>query len=193
MDVAQDVAFEYLMQIRTDMWIPPRVGLERAVRKRAMARAVDLLREEKRRRAREWRHVAEYYTRNPTWAEPDKALEEQLVMSCFEKAVGRLTPACRRVFFMIRQEGMSYREVEEKLKISRSAVNALMVRAQRALRRAFREQGFDVPGPQSDQSARNAAAARARGQGAEPWVVRTAQGLLHDASQFLLKEASRRP
>jgi RNA polymerase sigma factor (sigma-70 family) len=192
MDVAQDVAFEYLMQIRRDVWIPPRVGLERAVRKRAMARAVDLLREDKRRRAREWKHVAEYCTRHPTWAEPDKAFEEQLVMSCFEKAVGRLTPACRRVFFMIRQEGMSYGEVEEKLKITRSAVSALMVRAQRALRRAFREQGIDVPGFQSDHSVRAAAAARVPEQRAEPWVVRTAQGLLVDAARQIRRELERR-
>jgi RNA polymerase sigma factor (sigma-70 family) len=189
MDVAQDIALESLMQIRSGGWTTPTIGL---VRHRALARAVDLLREEKRRRVREQKHGAAYYARTPTWADPYKTFEERRMMSCFEHAFEQLTPACGRVFLMIRGESMSYGEVAAKLRISRSAVCALMVRAQRGLRRAFAEQGIEVPGPRNGPPVRPVARVQRPTALAEPWAVRTAQGLLHDAGQYFRRELEKR-
>ena len=104
--------------------------LHRAVRNRAL----NQLRHE--RTANRWLARVDPDRAIPPVAET--SLEYEEVDRTLRAALGHLSPRCREVFLLSREQGLSYPEIAETLEISVKTVETLMGRALRALRERLR-------------------------------------------------------
>jgi RNA polymerase sigma-70 factor (ECF subfamily) len=78
---------------------------------------------------------------------PQSALELKQLATTLEKAVNLLPPRRREVFVLSRNEGLTYEQIAERLKIARSTVNEHMVAALVFLRYYLREhEGIVISG-----------------------------------------------
>lgn len=110
------------------------VGSWRALLVRlAAARAVDRLREQGRRQAREAR-VARTMPRDPA-PTPARSAEQSELADQLREALGRIPPKQAEVFVLIALEGWSYAEAADHLGASTDAVGVLLHRARGRLRR----------------------------------------------------------
>jgi RNA polymerase sigma-70 factor (ECF subfamily) len=193
-DVAQEIVMEYLEQIRAGNWQEPKIAFRSAVRARARDRAIDRLREWKQRATREHSYMLAHAANIPGWMHPELALEEKTLMPRFERALGRLSPRCLSALLLVREEGLSYGETALRLGITRAAVNQLIVRAGRQLRKALAAEGFAVEGFGLATAAVRppSTGARSANAGGEDWAVRTVKGLLWDSAQYFRKEFEKR-
>ena len=118
------------------------------VRQVIRRRAVDLLRGAQR----EAEHVAAYAADedhpSPAWMSPELTLEERELADFHERTLVSLPDTCRRAFSMVRQDDASYDVVAETLGVSRSAVHAHVVTAQRRFRRKLAQIGIAAPASQ---------------------------------------------
>jgi RNA polymerase sigma factor (sigma-70 family) len=194
-EVAQEIVMEYLEQIRAGDYKRPKIGLEAAVRRRATDRAIDHLREAKRRAEREELCGEECLSSGGVWMNPEMALEAERLTTRFDRALGQLPPAYVCALLMVREEGLSYAAAGLRLGITRAGVSQLIVRGQRQLRQALADEGFNVRTDGSgDQGVRDEGAPvePEKEVAHEEWRVRTAGGLLYDASQYFRRELERR-
>ena len=146
-DLAQEVILELLIKVRQGRLVVREGFVGALVRKVIHRRAVDLLRGAEREAA----HMAAYAgddAQSPsTWASPDLVLEERELEEFHERTLVSLPDTCRRAFRMIREQDASYDVVAEALGVSRSAVHAHVVTAQRRFRRKLAQAGIAAPGP----------------------------------------------
>jgi len=66
---------------------------------------------------------------------PDTSGADRELHALYTRTLESLPPACQRTYVMVREQGMTYEQVADALGVSRSAVSANIVRAQRAFRR----------------------------------------------------------
>jgi RNA polymerase sigma-70 factor (family 1) len=74
----------------------------------------------------------------PTTSDPERAMIQHQDTNHVEEAIEALPTRCRLVFRLIREEGMSYREVADVLNISSKTVDAHLVTAMKKLTNALR-------------------------------------------------------
>lgn len=75
----------------------------------------------------------------PVAPQQEEGLAEADLLGLYEAVVDAMPPQMRRVFLMSRVEGLSHREIGERLGISRSAVEQHMMKALRRLMAALKE------------------------------------------------------
>jgi RNA polymerase sigma factor (sigma-70 family) len=127
-EVAQEIVMEYLEQIRAGDYKRPKIGLDAAVRKRAANRAIDHLREAKRRAEREELCGDECLSSGGFWMNPEMSLEADRLTTRFDRALGQLPPAYVCALLMVREEALSYAAAGLRLGITRAGVSQLIVR-----------------------------------------------------------------
>jgi DNA-directed RNA polymerase specialized sigma24 family protein len=76
---------------------------------------------------------------------PDLAFEERELEDFHERTLVSLPDTCRRAFSMVRDADAPYDVVAEALGVSRSAVHAHVVTAQRRFRRKLAQIGIAAP------------------------------------------------
>jgi RNA polymerase sigma-70 factor (ECF subfamily) len=134
-DVAQDIALDCLIKMRAGEWDVVSNAVDSYVFRAVELKAFDLIRRRQRRRAREREHGRELSEGTHAWVRPDTAGDDRELHALYTHTLESLPPACRRTYVMVREQGMSYEDVAQALGVSRSAVSANVVRAQRAFRR----------------------------------------------------------
>ena len=145
-DVAQDITLECLIKMRAGRWDVASDAVTSYVFRAVELKGVDLIRRRKRRRAREREHGRELSEGTHAWVRPDTSGDDRELHAFYTRALESLPPACRRTYVMVREQGMSYEDVAHALGISRSAVSANVVRAQRTFRERLLVRGI-VPPP----------------------------------------------
>jgi RNA polymerase sigma factor (sigma-70 family) len=144
-DVAHDVVLDCLIKIRAGQWdVRPR-SLRSYVRNAVRQRAVDYLRRCEHRAERDAEHAREMREGTHAWMSPDLISEDRELSAFHAQTLASLPEACRRTYFMIREGRMSYTDAASQLGVSRSAVSANVVRAQRAFRARLLERGIVAP------------------------------------------------
>ena len=71
--------------------------------------------------------------------QPDMGLMISELNTEIKKAITRLPPECGKIFLMSREEGLSHKEIAEKLNISKNTVKVQIYRALPKLRKALAE------------------------------------------------------
>lgn len=145
-DVAQDVVLECLVKVREGAWCHP-ASLAGLVRQMVLRRTVDVYRRARRRAERSAVHLSESKAGPPSWMQPDLALEELEYTELRANVLHVLPEGCRRVFAMVREEGLAYGVVATRLGVSRATVCAHVVHAQSKLRTQLIESGIAAPLP----------------------------------------------
>jgi RNA polymerase sigma-70 factor (ECF subfamily) len=121
--------------MRTGEWDVVSNAVDSYVFRAVELKSFDLIRRRKRRRAREREHGRELNEGTHAWVRPDTAGDDRELHALYTRTLESLPPACQRTYVMVREQGMSYEDVAQALGVSRSAVSANIVRAQRAFRR----------------------------------------------------------
>jgi RNA polymerase sigma factor (sigma-70 family) len=134
-DVAQDVTLKCLVRMRAGDWDVTPEATASYVFRAVEHEAIDYARRRKSRKAREEVHGREMEDGVHAWMRPDMSGDDRELHTLYTRTLESLPPACQRAYLMVRDEGMSYDDVAHALGISRSAVSANIVRAQRAFRR----------------------------------------------------------
>jgi RNA polymerase sigma factor (sigma-70 family) len=145
-DLAQDVVLECLTRMRAGKWRVPR-SLAALVRKMAKRRRADVRLHRKRRASRQGEYARELAERTHAWMSPDVALHDRELERFYAQAVAKLPRTCRRAYVMVREEDTPYSAVADRLGVSRAAVNACVVRAQRRLRAELLDKRIVTPPP----------------------------------------------
>jgi len=134
-DVAQDVTLDCLIQMRAGEWKVPPEALVSYVFRAVEHEAIDHARRRKGRKAREEVFGREVEAGVHAWMRPDTSGADRELHALNTRTLESLPPACQRTYVMVREQGMTYEQVADALGVSRSAVSANIVRAQRAFRR----------------------------------------------------------
>jgi RNA polymerase sigma factor (sigma-70 family) len=143
-DLAQDIVLGVLVKMRDGSWRDPR-SLRGWVRRVVKCRLLDAKREERRRQARHDAHARTLDDVMPIWMSADLNVEHRELGAAIRAAIQSLPDQCGRVWMMVRLDNLSYVETAAILGITRSAVCANVVRAQRRIRLELIERGFELP------------------------------------------------
>jgi RNA polymerase sigma factor (sigma-70 family) len=157
-DIAQDVVLDCLTRMRDGQW-RTRQSLPALVRKMVQRRLTDHRRGQESRLAHEAEHVRERTESIHAWMSPELALQERELERFHEQALAKLPRTCRMAYVMVREEGTPYSVVADRLGVSRAAVNACVVRAQRRLRAELLDKRIATPPPVRARSQANQATA----------------------------------
>lgn len=145
-DVVQVLITRCLVRYRSGHWTRP----PRAPRAFAWRLLVNHIISRYLRRmsveANDAEHLRERTAATPAWMSPDRAHEEEAIVAFHKEALTRLTPRCREVYRMVREEGSSYAQIATRLGIGREAVHSAVRRAQQALRGEVRRMGIAISG-----------------------------------------------
>jgi RNA polymerase sigma factor (sigma-70 family) len=160
-DLAQDVVLECLTRMRGGKWRVPR-SLAALVRSMAKRRRADLRLQHKRRASRQGEYAGELAESTHAWMSPDLALRERELERFHEQALAKLPRTCRMAYIMVREEDTPYSVVADRLGVSRAAVNACVVRAQRRLRAELLDKRIVTPPPARARSQAHQATAADR-------------------------------
>ncbi|MEP6619419.1 MAG: hypothetical protein ABJE47_08890 [bacterium] len=136
-DIAQDVVLDYLVAFRDGRVTASGKDLIALVRNQVFCRIVDLDRAIRRRARRDGQFLASLADVAPAWMSPRARFEEGELTDLVTRSLDTLTPLCRTVYLMVRNDETSYLSVASALGISRSAVCGHVVVAQRRLRAAL--------------------------------------------------------
>jgi RNA polymerase sigma-70 factor (ECF subfamily) len=140
-DIAQDICLECLVKIRAGRWSVRHSDLAVFVRGVVRRRVVDWLRRREHGDERNAEHARELEEGEHAWMSPELLLEERELAVVREETLRELPTACRRAYLMVREEGESYKGAARRLGVSRSAVSAHIVTAQRRFRRVLLDRG----------------------------------------------------
>ena len=177
-DVAQDVAVEFLTALTNGTLQREPRSLEAFAERQARFRARDALRGGANRRARENDWALDIVDGIHCWMQPDLALNETELADVQRRTLEALSPACRRVFTMVRDGERTYDDVARTLGVSRSTICLHVSEAQRRFRCELHAYGVRTT------NATKPPRKRARGRGAatnrqtsddRPWmsIIRT--------------------
>jgi RNA polymerase sigma factor (sigma-70 family) len=144
-DIAQEIVLDCLIRIREGRWCARTTVLRSYVRNAVYLKTLDYLRRTIRRTDRNAEHVREWCESTHAWMSPDLASEDRELYEFHQRILADVPEICRRTYLMIREGDVSYDEVAEQLGVTRSAVRANVVRAQKVLRARLLERGIVAP------------------------------------------------
>jgi RNA polymerase sigma-70 factor (ECF subfamily) len=107
-DLVQDVVLRCLVGIREGRWNGRVAPLPVIIGHIVRCRAVDALRRRQCTAEREAEFRREVCETSHAWMAPDAVAEERELKALHAKALASLSPACRRAYVMVREEGLSY-------------------------------------------------------------------------------------
>lgn len=131
-DIAQEVAFDCLLRLRRNRW---QVAKSQKALVASMTRhKLSTLRVKKNnRKEREEQFMAERSARCPEWMDPARRFEEREEVLIRAQALEELPEKCRSAYLLVREEGVTRREVARRLGISFGLVVNHVARAERQL------------------------------------------------------------
>ena len=143
-DLAHDIVLELLVRMREGSWIAPK-SLPGWVRRAVTCRLIDGKKAQRRREKRDCAHARRLDGLTRIWMNSDLGAEQRELGQAIASIVQSLPDRRGRVWIMVRVEDLSYKEVASLLGISRTGVNAHLVRAQHQICRELGRRGFDLP------------------------------------------------
>lgn len=131
-DIAQEVAIDCLLRLRRNQW---RVAKSKKALVASMTRnKLSTLKEKKKhRKEREEQFMAERSARCPEWMDPARRFEEREEVLIRARALEELPKKCRSAYLLVREDGVTRREVARRLGISFGLVVNHVARAERHL------------------------------------------------------------
>ena len=139
-DVAQDIALDWLIGIRSGHVTAVTTGLPALVRTMVVRRIVDAYRASERRALRDGEFSRELTDLTRVWMSPEQGIEEQELDEFFTRTLASVPPMCRRVYVMVREDERSYQAVADALGITRGTVQKHVSQAQKRIRKELIEQ-----------------------------------------------------
>lgn len=136
-DIAQDIVLYYLEAFRENRPVVVRKDLSGMVRNMVVWRILDTYRATRRRARRDAQYLATLTGVTPAWMCPELQMEEGELTALVTRTLDALTPMCRTVYLMVRDDDESYLSAASTLGITRSSVCNHVVVAQRRLRVAL--------------------------------------------------------
>lgn len=146
-DLVQDVVLTCITEHRKGRLVIDRDRLPGLVKLLVLAHTAHDLRTTRRWAEREALHEQETSDSEHVWMSPDLAVDELELEEVYQRTLDALTPACRRAYLLVRNDGLTYEQAAARLGVSRSAISFHLVTAQARFREALRAYGIDVPVP----------------------------------------------
>jgi RNA polymerase sigma factor (sigma-70 family) len=137
LEVAHDVACELIERRMDGRHDPddPR-PLDGLIFKSVSNRLSNVRRTADRRAAADRIHLDDRATEQPLWATPDATAEQHELLDVIDATIGDMPDAMRAVFLGLRRDGLSYRDVAQRLGIGVGTVHTQLARANARLRDA---------------------------------------------------------
>lgn len=131
-DIAQDVALKCLLRLRSGRWRMDRSpnALVSSITRRT---CTNRKRDDARRESRDAQYLAERTAVAPAWMNPAQANDEGKDSELRERALAELPAGCRSTFLLVRDGGMTYREVAQREGISLRTIAKRVARAEALL------------------------------------------------------------
>ena len=147
-DMAQQVVLDCLMRLRTGRWYV-HTTLRALVRDMVRRKFMWGLRGASGRKARDAQHLDERTACPPMWMDPAVTLEMKEAEALRAQALAELPERCRAAFLLVRNEGVTHREVAARLGISLRLVASHVVNAERHLASRVLDAGAPTKAPPS--------------------------------------------
>jgi RNA polymerase sigma-70 factor (ECF subfamily) len=128
-DIAQDVVLKCLLRLRNNRWRMDRSpnALVSSITRRTCK---NRKRNDERRESRDAQYLAERTAVAPAWMNPAQANDEEKDCESYERALSELPAGCRSTFLLVREHGMTYREVAVREGISLRTIAKRVARAE---------------------------------------------------------------
>jgi RNA polymerase sigma-70 factor (ECF subfamily) len=146
-DLVHDVVLRCLIEHRKGRLTLDRERLPGLVKMLVLVHTAHGLRRTRRRAERDALHEQEMRDSDHVWMSPDLAIDELELEDVYERTLDSLTPACRRAYTLVRDDGLTYSQAAARLGLTRSAISFHLVTAQNRFREALRAYGVSVPAP----------------------------------------------
>jgi RNA polymerase sigma-70 factor (ECF subfamily) len=139
LEVAHDVASEMLR-------LPPGRVTGTLIYVAVTSRLRSLWRRKERRAALEGAYHERWSSVTPLWAEPGAEMEIRELQQRIDAALADMPPGMRKVFVLVREEGLSYKEAAARLGVNVGTVHTQLSRANALLRQVVARYRGDAPG-----------------------------------------------
>lgn len=93
-----------------------------------------------RKASREHRRIMIFHGQQELVYSTDKAMDAKEALAAYHRSVNALPEKCRQVYQLIHEEGLSYKEVAQRLNISFHTIKYHVTRARQALQQSFPEE-----------------------------------------------------
>jgi RNA polymerase sigma factor (sigma-70 family) len=144
--VSREQAFEVAHDVAVEMLHRPSARLSATlIYMRVTSRLLNLRRASDRRASLDGAYVM-LRSLAGSWAQPGADLEADELQARIDAAVAAMPPAMRRVFLLIREEELSYKEAASRLGVSVNTVHTQLARANVVLRDCVKQYEADAPG-----------------------------------------------
>lgn len=157
-DVAQDVVLTCLIKLRSRRLAIDPASLAALVRQMTRQRAIDCLRASRRGDKRDADYARKSLGITHAWMSPELVFDTEELSAFHDRMLERLPGPCRRSYVMVREERVTYEVVAQRLGVSRGAVCAHIVMAQREFRTGLIERDIVVPIPARRRKSQRGAA-----------------------------------
>jgi DNA-directed RNA polymerase specialized sigma24 family protein len=149
-DIVGDIVLHCLRKIRSRKWRRVPANVQALVRKLTSDRIADV-----RRRRRVQNGLTREFLRGarPTdrhWMSADCGWDETSIDAFQAEVMKKLSPRCRRAYYLVRVEGLSHERAAELMGISHRTVETHILVANRAFRAELQLVGVPVRAPASE-------------------------------------------
>jgi RNA polymerase sigma factor (sigma-70 family) len=141
-DVVHEIVESILVKVRAGSWVYPAVIEEAFIRRLIVNRRKNRGKERRRGAARDAEHLRSRELMHPIWTSADQSETEEKLAAIQHEVVEKLPKRCRHAYYMVREEGSSYREAARRLRVSEHTVRNYIVTAHRSLRHEFEKRGI---------------------------------------------------
>ncbi len=143
-DIAQDVALDFLLRLRSGHEVKPE-KLDSYVAAIVLRRRTDARLRRRRTAARDWVYLSEIAASRRAWMDPETQLQERELAELYERTLDSLPRRWREAFVAVREHDQSYAEAARTLGVSVKLIAKFITQAQGVFRGVLRERGIRVP------------------------------------------------
>jgi RNA polymerase sigma-19 factor, ECF subfamily len=143
-DIAQEVALDYLVRLRSGKAVQPERE-DAYIATIALRRRSDMRLRRRRRAARDWTYLREITASRRAWMNPEVNMRQRELEALYRRTLDSLPLRCRQAFIAVREQEQSYADAAQSLGVSVKMIAKYITQAQRVFRAALREQGIRVP------------------------------------------------
>jgi RNA polymerase sigma factor (sigma-70 family) len=144
-DIAQDVAMECLLRVRSGTWDVAPERLDAYLARSISRRRIYIRKKRRRDAARDWTYLSEISASRRAWMNPEVQWRERELAALYETTLQSLPYRCRQAFIAVREHGQSYADAARSQGVSVKMIAKFITEAQRVFRRVLRQHGIRVP------------------------------------------------
>jgi RNA polymerase sigma factor (sigma-70 family) len=143
-DIAQEVALDYLMRLRSGRAVQPERE-DAYIATIVLRRRTDMRLRRRRGAARDWTYLSEISASRRAWMNPEIQLRQRELDALYRRTLDSLPRRCREAFVAVREQGQSYDQASRSLGVSVKMIAKFITQAQRVFRGELRTAGIRVP------------------------------------------------